>query len=442
MIDAEPNRRPRVVVVGGGFAGLAVVRELADVAVDITIVDKNNFHLFQPLLYQVATGGLSPGDIAAPIRFVVAKQKNVSVRVAEVTGVDFDRRLVRLREDRELPYDYLVLAAGASSDYFGKDAWEEFAPSLKTINDALEMRTRILGAFEEAEWESDPEAQQGFLRFVVIGGGPTGVEMAGAVAEIAFGTLRKEYRNIDPALAEVHLVEMGPALLAGYPDDLQLRARQQLEDLGVRVRLGERVEAIDTHGIVMGGERLRTETVVWAAGVRAAELSDVLDTDRDRKGRIRVNADLSLPAQNDAFAIGDLAAFEEEGKVLPGIAPVAVQMGKHLGQTLRKEVLGNGARPGRKSRAEARPTFHYKDRGTMATIGRNRAVAMIGKHRFSGRLAWASWALIHLFFLIGFRNRLVVFVQWIWTYLTWQRNSRLVYRRPEEKRDDDQSDGV
>jgi NADH dehydrogenase len=411
------DSRPHVVVVGGGFGGLAVARGLAHAPVDVTIVDRTNHHLFQPLLYQVATAGLSPADIASPIRRIVHRHRNTRVLLDEVTGVDLPARRVLLASG-SLPYDFLVLAPGATHSYFGKDAWARHAPGLKSLEDALEIRRRMLLAFERAEREPDREAARRWLTFIVIGGGPTGVEMAGAFAEIARHTLARDFRRIDPRAARVILVEAGPRVLAAYTEDLAEKAKAQLEQLGVHVWTGAAVTGVDEHGVDVGADRIAARTVVWAAGVAASPLGAALGAPVDRAGRVRVGADLAVPGRPEVLVIGDLVSLEQDGRPVPGIAPAAIQMGVHAAENVVRAVRGEPLAP-----------FRYRDKGSLATIGRSRAVGVIGRLHLSGFVAWAAWLLVHIFFLIGFRNRFVVMFTWTWAYVTWQRSARLILGR-------------
>jgi NADH dehydrogenase len=406
--------RPQVLIVGGGFGGLAAARALARAPVDVTLVDRRNHHLFQPLLYQVATAGLSPGDIASPIRQIVHGQDNTRVLLEDAVAVDTAARTVRLGQG-EARFDYLVLATGATHSYFGHDEWAPFAPGLKTLEEALEIRRRVLLAFEQAEREPDREAVRQWLSFVVIGGGPTGVEMAGALAEIARHTLARDFRRIDPRLARVILLEAGPRLLAAYPEDLSAKAKAQLESLGVQVWPGHVVTGIDAGGVTVGADRIAARTVIWGAGVRASPLAATLGVPLDRHGRVRVNPDLTVPGHACVFVIGDLAALEQDGRPVPGVAPAAIQMGHHAAGNIRRALRGDTLSP-----------FRYRDKGSLATIGRSRAVGLVGRLHLTGVVAWMAWLLIHIFFLIGFRNRLVVLFTWTWAYLTWQRGARLI----------------
>jgi NADH dehydrogenase len=409
---------PHVVVIGGGFAGLAAARALARAPVDVTLVDRKNHHVFQPLLYQVAAAGLSPAEIASPIRRILRRQANVRVLLGDVVAIDAKGKRVRLADSGELGYDFLILAAGATHSYFGHDAWEPHAPGLKTIEDALEIRRRALLAFEQAERSEDAELRRQWLTFAVIGGGPTGVEMAGAFAEIARHSLVRDFRRIDPRAARVVLIEAGPRLLQSYPEDLSRKAQAQLEALGVQVWVGSAVTGLDEASVEVGGDRLAARTIVWAAGVQGSPLARSLGVWLDRSGRVRVEADLRVPGHPSVFVIGDLAAFEQDGRAVPGVAPAAIQMGAHAGTNVARAVRG-----------EALVPFRYKDKGSLATVGRRRAVALIGRLRLSGPVAWLAWLLIHIFFLIGFRNRLVVLFNWAWAYVTYDRSARLIIGR-------------
>jgi len=406
------------VVIGGGFAGLAAARALARAAVDVTLVDRKNHHVFQPLLYQVAAAGLSPAEIASPIRRILRRQANVRVLLGEVVAIDPNEKRVRLADSGELGCDFLILAAGATHSYFGHDAWEPHAPGLKTIEDALEIRRRALIAFEQAERSEDAEARRQWLTFAVIGGGPTGVEMAGAFAEIARHSLVRDFRRIDPRVARVVLIEAGPRVLQSYPDDLSRKAQAQLEALGVQVWTGSPVTGIDETSVQVGADRLAARTIVWAAGVQGSPLARTLGVPLDRAGRVRVQADLSVPGHLSVFVVGDLAAFEQDGRAVPGVAPAAIQMGAHAGANVARAVRG-----------EPPAAFRYRDKGSLATIGRRRAVALIGRLRLSGPVAWLAWLVIHIFFLIGFRNRLVVLFNWAWAYVTYDRSARLILGR-------------
>ncbi len=408
---------PHVVIIGAGFGGLTCAQALKRARVKITIVDRANHHLFQPLLYQVAMAGLSPADIAQPIRSILRKQKNVSVLLDEATDVDFNNQTVELR-DSKLKYDYLVLAAGGRTSYFGHDEWETFAPGLKDLDDAVEIRRRVLLAFEEAEKETDPERRRALMTFVVVGGGPTGVELAGAIAELSHFVLARDFRTIYPEEAEILLLEGGPKILPSFAPDLSKSAHRQLAELGVRVLTGAQVTGIDEHGVYLGAESIRAATVIWAAGVRATALTERLGAPIDRAGRALVNRDLTVPGHHNVFAIGDMTYLEQDGKPLPGVSPVAMQMGRRVAGNIQNDLAG-----------KPYEEFHYFDKGNMATIGRKAAIAEIGKLHLSGFMAWMAWLVVHIFFLIGFRNRLMVLFNWAWSYFTYQRGARLITGR-------------
>ena len=415
------NRRPQIVVIGGGFAGLWAVRALAREAVDITLLDRANHHLFQPLLYQVATAGLSAPDIAAPLRHILRAQNNVRVLMAEVTAIDLQRRCVRCADGGEFCYEQMLVASGATHAYFGKDAWAAHAPGLKTLDDALAIRSRVLMAFEYAEAATSDAEREAWLSFVVVGGGPTGVELAGTLAEIARHTLAQEFRRIDPAQAKVRLIEAGPVLLAAFPARLQERTRKQLQRLGVQVMTGQPVQDISAQGVMLGGQPLPARTVLWAAGVAASPLGALLGSELDRAGRVKVQPDLSLPGHNEVFVAGDLAAVvQASGQPVPGVAPAAKQMGKHVARMMRQRLRGGPD-------TVSRPAFNYQDYGNLATIGRMAAVVDLRGLQFSGLLAWLFWLLAHVFFLIGFRNRMSVLMNWAWAYFAYQRSARIVF---------------
>ena len=414
-MDPARENIPHIVIVGGGFAGLWTTRALAHEDVRITLIDRRNHHLFQPLLYQVATAGLSSPDIAAPLRHILRGQRNVEVRLGEVAGIDVAARSLALADGDALRYDFLVLASGATHAYFGNDAWAPHAPGLKTLDDALAIRRRLLLAFERAEAARTPEERAAWLNFAVVGGGPTGVELAGTLAEIARHTLRNEFRRIDPAEAKVRLIEAGPRVLATFPESLSAKAREQLERLGVEVVTGTPVSAIDANGYALGDARVASHTVLWAAGVAASPLGVQLGAPCDRAGRVQVQADLSVPAHPEIFVAGDLANVQQDGKPVPGVAPAAKQMGAHVARVIRARL-----------RNEAAPPFHYRDFGNLATIGRMAAVVHFGRLKLSGLLAWWFWLVVHIFFLIGFRNRLIVLINWGWAYWSYQRHARII----------------
>lgn len=406
--------RARIVILGCGFGGLWAAQGLKHAPAGVTVIDANNYHLFTPLLYQVATAGLSAPDIAAPIRHILAPQRNTTVLLGNVHDVDVARRVVRLEDASEVPYDQLVVATGATHSYFGHDEWAPFAPGLKTLDDALEIRSRILLAFERAERESDPVRRAAWLTFVVIGAGATGVELAGTLAEIARQTLHGEFRRFDPRNARVMLVEGSDRVLPPYPPSLSEKARLQLERLGVTVWVGKRVTGVDGEGVTMGEERLDAKTVLWAAGVASSPLGACLGVPLDRAGRVKVEPDLSLPGHPEVFVVGDLAAVEG----VPAIAPGAKQMGAHAARNILHRLAGRPTEP-----------FRYRDYGQLATIGRKAAVADFGWLRLSGFPAWFVWLWAHIYFLINFRNRIVVMIDWAWSYWTFQRYSRIVTKK-------------
>lgn len=419
------ERTPHLVIVGGGFAGLWATRALASERIRITLVDRRNHHLFQPLLYQVATAGLSAPDIAAPLRHILGHQRNVEVRLGEVTRIDKQARSVQLVDGTSLEYDTLLLASGATHAYFGHDEWAKDAPGLKTLDDAIALRRKLLLAFERAEAEPDPEKKAAWLSFAVVGGGPTGVELAGTLAEIARHTLRNEFRHIDPASARVRLVEAGPRVLSTFPDVLSLKARRQLEKLGVEVLTGTPVTSIDSLGFQLGEQFVPARTVVWAAGVAASPLGATLDVALDRAGRVLVQPDLTLPGHPEVFVAGDLAALTQaDGRPVPGVAPAAKQMGKHVADTIRARLHGKPV-PG---------PFKYADYGNLATIGRMAAIVHLGKLQLSGVLAWWFWLAAHVFFLIGFRNRMVVLLNWAVAYWSYQRSARIIFGDAQDDR--------
>ena len=412
-----------VVIVGGGFAGLYAARKLRNAPVNLTLIDKHNYHLFQPLLYQVATGGLSPSDIASPLRRILRKQKNTRVVLGEMIGLDPDRHLVIL-ENGSVRYDTLILSTGACTDYFGHGDWERVAPGLKSIEDATEIRKRILLAFEAAERESDPDERQAWLTFALIGAGPTGAELAGALGEIANRTLRDDFRHIRPEEARILLLDASDRVLPAYPGDLSLKAERQLIGLGVRPRTGLRVELIGDRGVTVrrpdgGAEFIASRTVIWAAGVRASSigrlLKEQLGAELDRKGAVLVNPDLSVPGHPSVFVAGDLAHVEQDGAQIPGVAPAAIQMGHYLARLLKSRMRGKQVGP-----------FHYRNKGSLATIGRHAAVADFGKLHFCGMPAWLAWLFVHIAYLIGYQNRILVLLQWAFKYVTFNPRARLI----------------
>jgi NADH:ubiquinone reductase (H+-translocating) len=414
------ERLPHVVIVGGGFGGLTAARALRGEPVRITLVDRRNHHVFQPLLYQVATAGLSESDIAAPIRHILRRQPNATVLLANVSSVDPVRRTLQL-DIGELSYDFLILATGATHSYFGHDEWATAAPGLKTLEDALEIRRRVLLAYEAAERETDPQRRADWLTFVVVGGGPTGVELAGTLAEIARHTLTREFRRIDPATqARVVLLEGADRVLLAYTPRLSQRAKEQLEHLGVQVRTGALVTAVDAAGVSLGEERIPSRTVLWAAGVAASAVGRTLGAPVDRAGRVKVEPELTIPGHRNVFVIGDLATMTGPGgSAVPGVAPAAMQMGRHAVKNILRALQNQPLRK-----------FTYVDKGTLATVGRRAGVAMVAGLQMSGALAWLAWLGIHIFFLIGFRNRFVVITEWLISYFTYQRNARLLFGDP------------
>jgi NADH dehydrogenase len=410
---------PQVVIIGGGFAGLDAARRLEHVPCDVTVVDRHNHHVFQPLLYQVATAGLSPGDIASPIRWILRRQERLRVLLANVERIDRAARTVTLDRGDQLRYDYLIVCAGATHSYFGHDDWRRYAPGLKTLDDALCLRRQMLLAFEEAEREPSPQRQEFLLTFVIIGGGPTGVELAGALGEIARHALRREFDTVDPSRARILLIEAGPSILPAFPDPLRASARRALRHLGVDVREGKGVTDVTDGAVHLGDERIAAHTIMWAAGVAGETIARDLGP-LDRAGRVIVNPDLSVQGQSEIFVAGDLASFSHQtGKPLPGVAQVAKQQGVRAAANVARLIDGQPTQP-----------FHYRDPGNMATIGRHAAIADFGWLRVSGYLGWLLWLFVHILFLIGFRNRLSVLLQWAVAYLTYQRSVRLITRDP------------
>jgi NADH dehydrogenase len=409
--------KPQVVIVGAGFGGLWAAKAFANAPIEVVVIDRQNYHLFQPLLYQVATAGLSPADIAAPIRSIVGMYRNITVMLGSVEGVDVTARKVLIERGRSVPYDYLILATGARHAYFGHDEWEPFAPGLKRIEDATNIRRRILLAFEQAENETDGDEQRRLMNLVIVGGGPTGVELAGAIAELARRALAKDFRNIDPRAARIILIEAGPALLSTMPSDLSNDAQRRLEQLGVEVRLNAPVTAVDAAGVTIGMARIEARTVIWAAGVAASPAGQWIGAECDRVGRIKVNPDLSAPGHPEIFAIGDTAlALDSAGRPLPGVAPVAKQQGVYVGKLIKARLHDS----------EQIAPFHYRNYGNLATIGRKAAVIDFGWIHLRGFVAWVIWSVAHIYFLIGFRNRMMVALHWLWAYFTFQRGARLI----------------
>jgi NADH:ubiquinone reductase (H+-translocating) len=422
-----PDSMPCVVIVGGGFGGLAAAKALRRTNAQVILIDRQNHHVFQPLLYQVATSVLSPGQIASPIRGILGKQRNTTVILGEVTSVDAERRRVFVdsvdRADVGIDYDYLILATGASHSYFGHNEFEQFAPGLKSLADAVSIRNRILLAFEQAEAEEDPQRHRDLLTFVLVGAGPTGVEMAGALAVLVRSTLRSEFRRIDPTSARIILIDQGNRVLATFSEKLSAAARSRLEALGVEVRLGHGVEHVDADGVVVGGEHIASKTVIWAAGVAPSPAGAWLEAARDRAGRVRVQPDLTVAGRPEIFVIGDTASLDQDGHPLPGVAQVAMQQGRYAATLIHRRL---GGRP------PSRP-FRYFDKGNMAVVGKGFAVLQSGRLSLSGFLAWMAWAAVHLEFLAQSSLRVSVFVQWVWTYLTGQRGSRLIVNHHESR---------
>jgi NADH dehydrogenase len=411
----EEKQRPRVVVIGGGFGGLNAALGLAKGAVQVTILDRKNHHTFQPLLYQVALAALSPADIAAPIRSAVHGRKNIEVLIGNAVGFDLERRVIELDEGDAVPYDYLVVASGATHSYFGHDQWAELAPGLKTLEDATEIRRRILLAFELAERESVLDKQHCPLNFVVIGGGPTGVELAGAISEIARHVLSSDFRGIDPRQARVILLEGGPRVLPSYAEDLSASAQRQLEQIGVKVRTNTMVTNVGPGVVYIGDQKIEAAVTLWAAGVKGSPLGEALGAEVDHSGRVLVNDRLNIAGHPEVFVIGDLAHFVQNGEPVPGVAPVAIQMGQYVAKEILRRVSNEPSKP-----------FSYWDKGSMATIGRSKGIAQIGKIHLSGLLAWSAWLFIHLLYLIGYRNRFFVLMNWGWQYLRWHSGARLI----------------
>ncbi len=420
------SERPQVVIVGGGFAGLYLAKGLRRVAVQVTLIDRQNYHLFQPMLYQVATAALNPSDIASPIRSILRRQQNVEVIMGEVDRVDVASRMVHLADGATLHYDLCAVAAGAHHSYFGHDEWAPLAPGLKGVNDALEIRRRIFLAFERAERESDVQRRQQLLTFVIVGGGPTGVEVAGALAEIRRYALARDFRHIDPREATVILLEGGPRILAAYPASLSQRAKHDLRALGVDVRENTFVNAIHPDAVEAAGWRIPTTTVIWAAGNQASPLLRTLGAPLDKQGRVIVEPDCSIPGHPEVFVLGDAAALKRGDGTVPALCPAAIQMGRYAARVIRDTVRG-----------KSHPPFHYLDKGELAVIGRGDAVADIPGFRFGGIIAWLIWIFLHIAYLIGFRNRVLVLIQWGWSYVTYRRGARLITGMPSQPLADD-----
>jgi NADH:quinone reductase (non-electrogenic) len=414
--QAMSQQRPRVVIIGAGFAGLQAAKMLSRAPVEITIIDRHNYHCFQPLLYQVATAALSPADIAWPVRHILRSQNNAAVFMADVVGIDMQARVVKTQA-LNFPYDFLVIATGATHAYFGHDAWAAFAPGLKSIEDATHIRRSILSAFERAELARDEAERKRLLTFVIIGGGPTGVEMAGAIAEIARQTLARDFRRIDPRTARCVLIEAGPRLLSSFSEKNSDYARAALTKMGVEVITGSPVIGCDQNGVDLPDRRIDAASIIWAAGVVASPAAEWLAAEHDRVGRVIVQPDLSLPGHPEIFVIGDTAAVHEDGRPVPGLAPAAKQMGSYVANLIMARLAGQSLRP-----------FHYRDQGELATVGRRAAVVDIGRLRITGFIGWLFWCVVHIYFLIGVRNRVMVAMTWLWSYLTFQRGARLITR--------------
>jgi NADH dehydrogenase len=408
--------QPRVVIIGAGFGGLRAAKELGKAPVHVTVIDRDNYHLFQPMLYQVATAGLAPSDISAPVRQILKEQENTEVLMAEVTDVDVRQQRVQTQDGQSIPYDYLIVATGATSNYFGHDDWRQLAPSLKTLDDGLKVRSIILQAFEEAERESDPEKRQELLTFVLVGGGPTGVELAGAMAELAHQALTGGFRHIQPTKARIILVEGESRIMPSFPASLTRKAHKKLNDLGVEIRTGVHVKDVNGNGVMIGGQHVAVKNVIWTAGVKASPAGQWLGAPVDHDGRVKVQNDMTISGHDNIFVIGDTALVTQNGKHLPGLAPIAMQEASYVASVIADKVAGK----------EHPQPFHYRNKGTLATVGRSFGVVDIGIIRFTGFFAWLTWLLIHLYFLIGFRNRLVVFIQYAWVFFTFQKGARII----------------
>ena len=428
-VKEDRAQEPHIVIVGGGFGGLRAARELGGSPVRVTLIDRRNHHLFQPLLYQVATAGLSPADIATPIRGILHRQENTEVLLAELSAVDVRAREVVVNEvigfNRRIRYDYLVLATGATHGYFGNEQWAKFAPGLKSVIDATQIRRKILLAFEAAESEPDPVKRKELLTFIIVGAGPTGVELAGALYELSHVALASDFRHINPKSARILLIEAGPRILAAFSEQSARKARKKLESSSVEVRTGSRVRNVDAQGVVVGSEFIAARTVLWAAGVVASPAARWLGVQADEAGRVKVGPDLTIADHPEIFVIGDTSTLEQDGTRLPGVAPVALQQGKYVAKIIDGEIAG-------RVRPSSRPAFRYRDKGNLATVGRAYAVVEFKRLRETGFFAWILWLLVHIYYLIGFRNRLVVLLEWAWAYLTFQRGARLIISdRPE-----------
>jgi NADH:ubiquinone reductase (H+-translocating) len=412
----SPTTRPHVVIVGGGFGGLQAAKKLGEQPVEVTVIDHNNFHLFQPMLYQVSTGGLSPSDIAIPLRAILHKQGNTGVLMAEVTGIDVQEQQVLMGDKQALHYDYLIVATGAGSNYFGHQEWEKLAPGMKSINNALTIRRMVLSAFEAAEREPNEAKRKALLTFVLVGGGPTGVELAGAIAELAHQSLKGDFRHIHPGAARIVLVQGPKRILPQFPASLAEKAAKKLQQMGVEIRTGVHVKDVKPGGVMIGDEHFAVDNVIWTAGVKASSAGEWLHANVDHDGRVKVQKDLSVPGHPNIFVIGDTAFVEQHGKPLPGLAPVAMQEAEYAASVILDRIAGR----------TAQKPFHYVDKGTLAMVGRSFGIVNIGPLRFTGFLAWLAWIFIHIMLLINFRNRVITVLQYAWTYLTYQRGAQVI----------------